>query len=315
MFRKFDLPRLEDDDHHRFFSSKGWLIYVSRRNHNISLFYPVSGKVIKPPSLPLSMLLQNEPWDDRSYTYHFFKFILTGWPSCCDDDIAVAMIFDVTQRLAVWKPGEHKWTVIPTTNDWIYDVCFFKGEFYAIDHLGKIIAFGVEVAKRQPRIVVNLIDQGVLLEQSTGQLYLVEAESTLLVIHRYVHLLGDDDELECPKIDEPDYWTTHFEIYELDVDNGKAKKVEGVGDRAIFVGLGSSTFSVDASLDKRGCKANCIYFTDDNEEAFNDSKLGGGGGDMGIYNLAEGKIIERFYKGPSQFCFITPPIWVERPHY
>ncbi|XP_021735877.1 putative F-box protein At5g55150 [Chenopodium quinoa] len=223
------------------------------------------------------------------------------------------MIFDITQRLAIWKPGEHKWTVIPTTNNWIFDVCFFKGELYAIDHLGKIIAFGVEVAKQPPGTVVDLIDQGVLLRQSTGQLYLVEAESTLLVIHRYVHLAGDDDEPDYPKIDEAHYRTTKFEIYELDVDNWKAKEVEGVGKRAIFVGLGSSTFSVDASLDKCGCKANCIYFTDDNIEAYCSSKLGGGS-DMGVYRLDE-KIIDRFYKGPSQFCFITPPIWVERPHY
>ncbi|XP_021838119.2 uncharacterized protein [Spinacia oleracea] len=318
MFQKINLPQHDDDDdddddddHVRYFSSKGWLISLSMKNRNITLFDPASGKLIKLPSVPLNMLWYGD-WYDDSYLGHFSKFILSGIPSSCDDDFTVAMMFDGNQQLAFWRPGEQKWTkpVVDFDINWMLDTCFFYGEFYAIDHFGKVMAFGSQISNRQPRIVVDLIDQGVLFKQTNGMFYLVQVESKLLVVHRH-HLLLDNHERNPENTNEV-CWTICFEVFELNVDNGKLKSVEGVGNQAIFIGL-NSTFSVEASSGKRGCKPNCIYFIDDNTEYFQeDAVLMGGGIDMGIYSLDEGKLIERFYEGPSQFCFTTPPIWVER---
>ncbi|KAA8522322.1 hypothetical protein F0562_013317 [Nyssa sinensis] len=57
------------------------------------------------------------------------------------------------------------------------------------------------------------------------------------------------------------YGSFGFQVLELNVRNGKWVKVESLGNRALFLGCNSS-FSVEAS-DITGCKANCIYFTDD----------------------------------------------------
>ncbi|XP_056688835.1 uncharacterized protein [Spinacia oleracea] len=220
-------------------------------------------------------------------------------------------MWKMTQQLAFWRPGEDKWTrpVVDFKISWVLDTCFFNGQFYAIDHLGKVMAFESDIIKSQPRIVIDLIDKGVLFKQTYGKFYLIEVESKLLVLHRH-HLLLEDDEINPEKSNEV-YWTICFEVIELNLDNGSVKSVEDIGNRAIFIGL-NSTFSVEASTDKHGCKPNCIYFIDDNTEYFNHDGLMGRGIDMGIYSLDEGKLIERFYEGPSQFCYTTPPTWVER---
>ncbi|XP_021859101.2 uncharacterized protein [Spinacia oleracea] len=280
MFQKINLPQIDDDDdddHRRYFSSKGWIISVSMKNRNITLFDPTSGKVIKLPSVPLNMLYDDN-WYDYSYLGYFYKFIISGIPSSCDGDFTVTMIFDMTQQLAFWRPGEDKWTrpVVDFKISWVFDTCFFNREFYSIDYLGKVMAFGSEIAKRQPRIVVDLKDQGVIIKPTNGKFYLVEVETKLLVVYRHHVLLEYHERSENSNVV---YWTTRFEIFELNVDNGKVKPIKGVGNRAIFI---------------------------------DDAVLMGGGIDMGIYSLDEGKLIERFYEGPSQFCFTTPPIWVER---
>ncbi|KNA13036.1 hypothetical protein SOVF_119810, partial [Spinacia oleracea] len=276
MFRKFNLPQLddkEDDDHLRYFSSKGWLVSVSRMNRNITLFDPFSGKVIKPPSVPLDLMESAyEEWDDDDYLCFFWKFILSANSSCCDD-FSVAMVFERTRKLAFWKPGEHKWTepTVDFPTNIVYDVCYFKGEFYAIDNIGKVVAFGSGISKRQPRIVADLLAQG-LVSNCSVNLYLVVVESSLLVIHRDVFLLEEE-----AKENEDYYWTKSFEIFELNVENGEAKRVKCVGDWAIFVGL-NSTFSIEATSDIRGCRSNCIYFTDDCCEFYLGSGVSRGGG-------------------------------------
>ncbi|XP_056687570.1 putative F-box protein At1g65770 [Spinacia oleracea] len=284
IFTKIYLPQLDDednDDHRTYFSSKGWLLSLSRKNLNITLFHPFSGKVIKPPSVQLELMeFSFDQWDDTSYQDFLCKFILSANPSECDDDYTVAILFERTQLLAFWRPGEHAWAkpAVDFHIHWVCDVCFFQGEFYAIDSVGKVMAFGSEKTNRKPRIVADLISQGVLPKIPIN-LYLVEVKNKLLVIHRYVFVVDEINK------DEDVYWTKYFEVFELNVDNGKAKQVHDVGDRAIFLGY-NSTFSVKASSHKDGCKSNCIYFTDDNGYLFRGlDDRNGGGSDMGIYSI------------------------------
>uniref|UniRef100_A0A803LQS9 KIB1-4 beta-propeller domain-containing protein n=1 Tax=Chenopodium quinoa TaxID=63459 RepID=A0A803LQS9_CHEQI len=220
------------------------------------------------------------------------------------------MLFDKTQRLAFWRPGQHEWSIpdVQFKVHQVSDVYYFKGEFYAVDICGQVMAFGCEVMKRRSRIVANL-DVPKLPELGAEVFpYLVEVENTLLVIFRIVFMYG------YGHVNEDKYWTESFEIFELNVDDGKFKQVQGVGEHAIFLGS-NSTFSVHASSYKHGCKANCIYFTDVYREAFLTGDVYKGGSDMGIYSMKERKTIERLYEGPSQFCDITPPMLVERPHF
>ncbi|KNA22064.1 hypothetical protein SOVF_037360 [Spinacia oleracea] len=330
MFRKFDLPERDDDDddHRRYFSSMGCVISASRRNRNINLFDPFSGRCIKLPSVKLDLLNDIDefnPWNDNTYRVSFIKFILSARPSesaSYDDELEIAMVYDKTQRLAFWRSGQPNWMKPDVDLPWVFDLCFFKGQFYSVDHQAKVMAFGSDVTKKQPRLVANLMTQGLILENPMN-MYIVPIENKLVLIERSFKDLDEE-----PGFDENSvytYATQTFDVFELDLDDGKVKRVESIGNRAIFVGHGS-TFLVEADNDevqlqtsssssnkhKCGCKSNCIYFTDDWYETYYVHKKGGGG-DMGIYSLAQRKVVDTFYQGPSQFDFVNPPIWVELP--
>ncbi|KAK7824440.1 putative f-box protein [Quercus suber] len=79
--------------------------------------------------------------------------------------------------------------------------------------------------------------------------------------------------------------------------------VDSLGDQALFVGDNSS-MSLSASS-FNGCKANCIYFTDDNDYYLN--SLNGGGYDMGVFSM-EDETIKQHYEGKSLSSF-APPVW------
>lgn len=96
-----------------------------------------------------------------------------------------------------------------------------------------------------------------------------------------------------------------FQVFKYDLENVKWSKVKALGRKTLFVGYNSS-FWVE---DNTGViKANCIYYTDDVIELYRGS-INGGGRDMGIYHLSDGKI-ESLFIGESR-SILTPPIWLQ----
>ena len=121
----------------------------------------------------------------------------------------------------------------------------------------------------------------------------------------YNNLFLEDSNLEKPRIDNWTYGTTEFKVFEVDLGGGKWKELKSLGNRALFFGHNSS-ISVEA-FDFSRCRANCIYFTDSYLDTYW-SILGGGGRDIGIYNMLDGSI-EPHYQSES-LSHITPPMWV-----
>ena len=81
-------------------------------------------------------------------------------------------------------------------------------------------------------------------------------------------------------------------------------KVHCLGDQALFVGDNSSVSLSASSFN--GCKANCIYFTDDNKLNYAYTSEGGGY-DIGAFRMEERKI-EHPYPGES-LSFFSTPLW------
>ncbi|KAL3499367.1 hypothetical protein ACH5RR_038460 [Cinchona calisaya] len=129
--------------------------------------------------------------------------------------------------------------------------------------------------------------------------YVVESSGELLIVSRDGAGISSDGET---------YGATNFRVIQLDIMKSRWNELSSLGERAIFVGF-NGAFSVDSTSFPGIIRPNCIYFTDDSDEAFRytNSQLGGGK-DMGVYNLEDGKI-ERFDDVRS-FSLICPPIWV-----
>lgn len=136
-----------------------------------------------------------------------------------------------------------------------------------------------------------------MLSRYGTHFYLVEVSGTLLFV------------AQCAETVEPNghdyvYETYKFRVWELDVIKGEAKEIEILGDGAIFLGCNAS-ISIDSSK-FAGVKPNRVYFTDTWRELF--SHLGGGGRDMGVYSLHDGKV-RSFFNGIS-VSPICPSTWV-----
>lgn len=83
-----------------------------------------------------------------------------------------------------------------------------------------------------------------------------------------------------------------------------------LGDDVLF--LGKNSTCALSSRDFRGCKGNCIYFTDDCSKCEYEDLFGDSDSDSGIYDLGNGSI------EPLSFCshnmhsprLWPPPVWV-----
>ncbi|KAL5855660.1 hypothetical protein ACOSQ4_005462 [Xanthoceras sorbifolium] len=127
--------------------------------------------------------------------------------------------------------------------------------------------------------------------------YIVESGGKLLVISREGTNLSN-------------YGSSRFQVFEVDLGTMTLYEIKHLGDRALFLGHNSS-FSVDASA-LLYCKPNCIYFTDDCTDVYW-TMPGGGGKNMGIYNLQDESVVP-FFNGTS-ISRINPPMWVEKVTY
>ncbi|XP_070010930.1 uncharacterized protein [Nicotiana sylvestris] len=145
----------------------------------------------------------------------------------------------------------------------------------------------------KPHLLVFLRDD--IFRQESVQFYLVELYGALLLVTRFGHHNDEDY----------GYDTFKFKVSALDVIKRELREINNLGDSTIFLGRNGAS-SVDSSK-VTGVKPNHIYFTDDWVEEF-DYVEGGGGRDMGAYNL-ENENIESFYPGLS-LCRICPPTWV-----
>ena len=120
----------------------------------------------------------------------------------------------------------------------------------------------------------------------------------------------DENIHEDEQINGNTYLTIGFTILKLECSTKvrskykyKRVKVDNLGDQALFVGDSSSVSLSPSSFN--GCKANCIYFTYDNIELYEET-LNGGGYDMGVFNMKDGTLDKHY---PESFSYYSTPLW------
>ncbi|CAI9096110.1 OLC1v1032187C1 [Oldenlandia corymbosa var. corymbosa] len=180
--------------------------------------------------------------------------------------------------LVFWRPGNRNWTLIKTKRDSAFlDVNYFKGKFHAINTCGNIWVWDE-----------NMYEDG-----------------------------DDSSDEEADQVYKTKYfYTRHFKVYQLDTVRNDWAEIPHLGGDALFVGY-NATIAVPGSEPKtrNGIKPNCIYFSDDRWLTF--QEMGGGGRDMGIYNMEDGNV-ERLdgldvgvdVQDKSVLSFISPPLWI-----
>ncbi|ONK66499.1 uncharacterized protein A4U43_C06F8830 [Asparagus officinalis] len=262
-------------------SSNGWLLTVELNSQEIKLLNPLTRNQIPLPSLST---LENPEGEDFGFILKAIISSNANKRNLGDDCIVMAIISELS-ILSFCRPGDDKWTYVNQYTFNLYDVIPYKGQFYAINETGTTVAYDVS----NDDVKMKLIAKG---DYSPRRRYLVESTSgELLHVERVL-----DEQTET--------FTTNFIVYKLESREGLLEcelcwvESESLGDQALFLGLNCSLSLPAQSF--RGCKSNCIYFTDDIE--YLDSSY-----DMGVYDLEDRKI-QMF--GDMDKCFSFPPIWI-----
>ena len=211
------------------------------------------------------------------------------------------MMIHIRGRLALWRLGEEKWSLIDDGAEKSHfdDVIYYKGRFYAIDYKGRIVVIDADSLK------ATELASPVHGSRGTHK-HFVESFGELFLVDKYL-----DDELQifCNDYsdivaDVPDY-PVHFEVFKFIEEEQKWDWVSDIGDRVLFVG-DDRTFSL-SSTDFPGFKGNCVYFTQD---CFCEEDDDRPGFDAGIFDLEE-RIAGPLSAFPGYSkIFWPPPAWL-----
>ncbi|KAM4118560.1 hypothetical protein ACB094_02G212300 [Castanea mollissima] len=222
-----------------------------------------------------------------------------------DQDFAV-MAVHTGAKLGVWKMGDKKWTNIDDGRERaIYDdAVYYKGKFYAVDITG--LAISVDSSMKIKKVAHPLPRFGF---GHGGQFkYLVKSPDELFLVDKYYDVEREmfrDEGVDSDS--ESSEFPLYLMVYKLNEEECEWVKVESLGDLALFVGDDCS-FCVSVK-DYVGCKANCVYFT---EDSF--SKGGRDdypGYDTGLFDLEDGTASPlSAFPGYSK-VFWPPPTWLK----
>ncbi|KAK7842113.1 putative F-box protein At5g55150 [Quercus suber] len=255
----------------------------------------------------------------------------------CDRDCIIMTIYGEIRTLAFTRPGYKAWIDIESPSRAYDDIAFYKGNFYAVDAHGEVFACRIDDNQKVVAKAVAPRPEGT---EDLIKKYIVESAGDLLLVLRvrgghYYSIqdefnnvdseddIEDDDALENEyeeeveeeeeeeeEINDNSYVTIGFTVLKLKRSTQagskykyKYEKVDNLGDRALFVGDNSSVSLSASSLN--GCKANCIYFTDDNIELYEET-LNGGGYDMGVFSMKDGTFDKHY---PESFSYYSTPLW------
>ncbi|KAK9756794.1 hypothetical protein RND81_01G121800 [Saponaria officinalis] len=271
------------------FSSRGWLICMTHIGYNIALV--LSKVVINPPPLPITVArLEHDGGKtvvDPSFFFHIFlyqtnsfKFALSDNP-LTNSDYTLAAVMPHSRDVVLWS-RDKEWTAIGCKIiRWSSNIAFYKGDLYAVGIWGKVVTFGKpwESHLSTRKVVANLKIRGI---PPLGSMYLVELDNILFVIRRRILLDKRDGK----------YKTWNFVVWEVNVESTETKQTKNLRDKAVFLGHNSS-FSIKA----KGCKPNCIYYTDKTN--------------VGVFDLRSGHNIEDLYVGNSSLGSCRSHLWVE----
>lgn len=267
-------------------SSLGWLIIASSQfstsnSKHIYLLHPFKHEEILLPTLESRCIK---------------KFVLSSSPSLTLD-YTVMVSTSFPREFAFWRPKDNEWTKIsselnPLKSDGrSYDIAFYKGQFYIIELDGRVLVCDIDDPKKaKARVVVTEMTMDRVSVEQFRQFYLVESAGALLLVFRF---RGTSRSLG-------------FRVFEVPLSTGNwsdSKEVHSLGNRALFLSLSNSSFSIEVS-DYSGCIANCIYFARHLDPAYIPMHQ-----DLGVFSMKDEKVkplVKRSLSIQNPYLWIQP---------
>ncbi|XP_043705409.1 putative F-box protein At5g55150 [Telopea speciosissima] len=204
-------------------------------------------------------------------------------------------IFSEFRKLAFLRLGDEVWTPLDSDNG-IYDVIYFNGQFYAITYRGELLI--VDISSPHPK-TIEFAEHGEGIN-TCAELHLVELVGELFIVAQEINV--ENELISGNNIHE----TVGFDVYKFNFDNRKWTQVKSsLDNRALFVGFNDS-FTIFPSNNHLGCEPNCIYFTDVDLYGLMEN---GAGHDMGVFRM-ETQEFDDHYVGPDILTRVCAPLWI-----
>ncbi|KAJ6346252.1 hypothetical protein OIU78_008812 [Salix suchowensis] len=232
----------------------------------------------------------------------YMEKVVMIWLNC--ETEFVLLTIHVSGRLAMFKSGDKRWTIINEMPSPFDDVFVYKGRFYAVDDTGRTVVVALDT---DLGLVGNPIFGG-------DKKYLVESKGDLLLVDMYLTMDSDeglsiDDDIVEYLVQYMSERTVQIKVFKLNEEGKSWIEVKNLEDQVLFIG-DDSTFSAPAS-DLSGCKGNCLFFEDNffysREEGDDGSVIGR---DTGVFELESGCIGHLRNFPDYSKLFWPPPDWV-----
>lgn len=165
----------------------------------------------------------------------------------------------VSGKLAMFKSGDKRWTIIHDMPSPYDDVILFQREFYAVDGTGRTVLVGLSLD-------VSLVAESVY---GGDKKFLVESNGELLLVDMYLSAgyvgVGDGDDVDVDE-DFDEYVgerAVRFKVFGLDIEGKRWVEVDSLRDRVLFLGDDCAFSASVAELSSSSCiKGNRVLFTD-----------------------------------------------------
>ncbi|XP_019187792.1 PREDICTED: putative F-box protein At1g65770 [Ipomoea nil] len=272
----------------------GWVVTLDS-NFQLRLLNPLSRAQLMLPPLHKCPNLKNMVCSPKSFRNRFvYKAALSSSPLSLD--FVVLAIYSDNEKMAILKAGSHTWTPLECCPGYVDDAICFDGIVYIVSSSGEIVICDCQGSVLQKIIFTPLQEEVVDPEYIAA--YLVEIDGQIYVLCR---LMFDTRNNDTPF--HPYLRTKRFDVYKLDLGNGKWYEIQSLGDWSIFIGNNHS-FSI-CTNEYPECDSNCIYFTDDYSGVSHNTPTSY---DTGVYNLETRKIQWLAQDDISVFSF-SVPVW------
>ncbi|WVZ78658.1 hypothetical protein U9M48_026337 [Paspalum notatum var. saurae] len=317
-------------------SAYGWIVTADERSE-LHLLNPITGDQIELPSITTiesvtpvydekGAIKEYSSWcplpgrhgQPSNYSLRklrdtfFDKVFLSSDPST--GDYIVALIHSPYYQFSFVRSGDDCWTSLPLHDEFPHFAdCIFKDDLmYAVTVSGKIHVFNFSGPVVKQKAVLDR-----MRDYWFERVYIVETPcGDLLQIWSDIDQIDDgaDPEPEPELLEEnedfsepddmPDeyepcrHYCTPFKLFKVDLAANKLVDVNSLGDSVLFLGQ-NQTFCLNAKEHPQ-LKANCVYFTDTDEDATMRKNMIR---DVGVLNLCD----------RSKEKIVSPQIWSNWP--